>query len=271
MKICNLGFIGCGNMSQAIIKSLINDKNKAKFEKQDCIFNICVSDLDTVKLDCMKKFGVSTYTDNAEMLCNCDYVLIAVKPQSAADVLTKLNFSGKIVISIMAGTTIAKLANFMPNAKIIRVMPNLNARIGKSFNAYCYNEISFDDKAIVETILSAFGTVQKVEESQMNAITGLTGSAPAFVFKFIKALVDEGINNGFNTEDARKMALATVIGSAQLVESENTKSLEDLIESVCSKGGTTIEGIKFLNEKDFENNVRGAVNKAKLRASELQN
>ncbi len=108
-----------------------------------------------------------------------------------------------------------------------------------------------------------------VEESQLDEITGLTGSSPAFVFMMLKALIDKGIECGFTDTEAQNMAIATVLGSATLLQATSQPDLTALIDSVCSKGGTTIEGVRYLQAQQFEDTVKTAVEKAILRAKEL--
>lgn len=260
MKNYTIAIIGCGNMAQAILKSL----------KSENTVNICpiVTDIDEHKLATMKSYAETT-TNNAYAVKKADYVLIAVKPQTAPELLSKLELSDKIIISIMAGVKLATLHTLTGSNKIIRVMPNLNAKIRQSYNAYAYSGITEEEKRFTELLLGSFGVAQQVEEEQLDAVTGLTGSSPAFVFMFIKSFIETGVSLGFSYDTARKMALSTIIGSAELIQANKNINIIDMIDSVCSKGGTTIEGVKYLKEKNFENITSTAIIKAVERAKEL--
>lgn len=269
MKIYNLGVIGCGNMSQAILKALVKSENRDIMQKNGYELGLNVSDTDAEKLDVMHKLGVKIFTDNDEMIKKCDYILLAIKPQVARQVLETFDFGNKIVISIMAGINLLTLNKITKCDKLARVMPNLNAKIGESFNAYCTQNLNDEQTNFIQLLLSSFGRAVKLEENMFNGVTGLTGSSPAFVFMFLKSFIDQGIASGFSPIVARQMAVAAIIGSVRLVESEPNTDINLLIDSVCSKGGTTIEGVNFLRENNFEDTVKNAIEKAIKRSEEL--
>lgn len=265
MKNYKLGIIGCGNMSQAIIHSLTSEYNTI-------VPQLIVSDLNMDTLNSIKSKRVTVTLDNRELVNSSNFVLLAVKPQAAASVLNSIDFSNKVIISIMAGVSIDKIIEMVNDTtdKIIRVMPNLNARIGASYNAYSISNITDTEEKFVSSILNSFGTANRVKEPQLNKVTGISGSGPAFVFKFIQAFIESGVEQGFDFTTARQMALETISASVALVDGENDTSIQNLIESVCSKGGTTIQGINFLESHNFNDIVKGAINKSILRAGELE-
>lgn len=276
MKKYKIGFIGYGNMAQSIVKSLANkDVIKSLPPLIRCKFDLCVSDPDDAKLMCAPK-GVTTTKSNNELVAKSDYVVIAVKPQSAEKALSGLDFTGKVVLSIMAGTSVKKLEKLTKSNKIVRVMPNLNARIGQAASAYCTSGVSAEEERVALAILLSFGSASRVEEDQMDAFTGLCGSGPAFVFKFISAYVQNAIENGFSRSDAVEMAISTIAGSVNLISHTLSKAdddplliIKELVTAVCSKGGTTIEGVNYLDENEFEGIVVGAIAKATARAKEM--
>lgn len=268
MKNYSLAILGCGNMAQAIIRALSSEKAKADFAAQNIRPEIIVSDLDESKLAAVSGLAETTQ-DNVYAVSRADYILLAVKPQSAPAMLEKLNLADKTVISIMAGVTLDTLEKLAASKKTVRVMPNLNARVYKSFNAYAHKGLGKDELEFTKLLLGSFGTAAEVKESELNAVTGLTGSSPAFVFMFLKSFIDTGVSLGFCASEAREMALAAVIGSAELVKASEGADLDDMINSVCSKGGTTIEGVKHLREKEFEKITSDAIIKAVERAKEL--
>ena len=258
MKRVNVGFIGYGNMAKAIAAS----------------FSSCG------KTDGIRAYDVSPSAPdgNAEMCASAselvsrsDVVFLSVKPQSAADALSGLDFSGKIVVSIMAGTNIAKLRSLCKGAeKIVRVMPNLCARVGKSVNAYCPVGLDEEETKLAEDLLSCFGLAEKFDESYFDVITGLTGSSPAYTFRYARALTECGVRNGMTFEQARDMSLYCVSACMDMLSSASSlDEMQTMINNVCSKGGTTIEGIYALDKGNFDELVISAVNTAISRSREL--
>lgn len=267
MKKIKLGFIGCGNMAQAIIRALSGERQKQNATERGIEFCLAYSD-PMLPNGIVAPSAAACVPDNDALVKESDIVVIAVKPQTAPDILPALDMKNKVIVSIMAGVTVDKLKKLTGSSQIVRVMPNLNARIGKSFNAYTMSGISDETEDVVRLVLESFGTAAKVAENKLNAVTGLTGSSPAFVFMFIKALADAGERLGFDAATARQMAVAAVNGSAELVASCDT-DLGELIASVCSKGGTTVEGVNYLNSVDMQGAVGEAVARAVKRAEEL--
>ncbi len=271
MKNCNLGIIGCGNMAQAVIESISAGGMRAYEQASEIKVNVFVSDPDCEKVSAvLKKFGeLRAAKDNAELVETCEYILLAVKPQVYSDALKGISFSGKTVISIMAGVPVAKLRENLGAQKVVRVMPNLNAKILKSYNAYCSDGLGAPEKAFTRALLSSFGIAVEVPEKRINAVTGLTGSGPAFVFMFFKAFVEVAEKNGFSRAEALQAAESVISSSAQNLAADVSVDIDRMIDSVCSKGGTTIEGVNFLREKDFVSVTEEAIERAIKRAEEL--
>lgn len=263
-----IAFIGCGNMARAVISSMTNPTSVAALKANGKVFCITAADRDEVKLMPIKDLCAVTL-DNAKAVAESDYVFIAVKPQDAEAALRDLDLKDKTVISIMAGVSVDRLKQLTGSKRIVRVMPNLNARVGESFNAFVVSGIEDGApmQAVLE-ILGSFGAYCQIEESEMDAVTGITGSGPAFVFMAVKAFYDEAIAHGFNAAQAKSMAVQTVLGSVLTVE-KSTEDLDALVSSVCSKGGTTIEGVEYLNENKFESILRGAIEKSIARSKEM--
>lgn len=271
MKKYNLGIIGCGNMSSAIIRAITGDAVSYLLKQNGIKFDVFVSDADKAKLDAIRTAKIATFADNAELVAVSNIIILAVKPQAAAEALKGIDFSGKIVISIMAGTNLKALKALLGGStdKIVRVMPNLNAKVCQSVNAYCCSGLNEEEEETVVNILGSFGQYFKVHESKMNAITGISGSGPAFVFMFINSFIEKAVDYGFDRQTAKEIALQTICGCAETIR-YNEGSISDLVASVCSKGGTTIEGVKYLREKDFENTVKEAIMKSEKRSEELE-
>jgi len=264
-KQFKLGVIGCGFMARAILKGVVlSDFIREK--------KIIVSDKLQENLDEVKYLGVATTTDNEYVAQNSEYLLLAIKPQNFNEVAQDIkNVTVGNVMSIMAGVkkeTIRKSIGLF--SRIARVMPNLPSTIGSGAMAVDMSDFSQDVNAseFIYKLLDCLGKVVVVNENQIDAVTGISGSAPAYVFMFIDALVDAGIKNGLSKVQAINLVTQTLIGSAEMVE-RNEKSIPDLVMSVCSKGGTTIEAVKVLEEKGFRSIVDEAVTACIKRSEEL--
>ena len=252
-----LGFIGSGNMGQAMIGGVV----KAKlFESRDII----VSDRDQAKLETIQKtYGVQTTTDSLEVARKADLLILAVKPniypqvlESIKDVLTPK----KIIITIAAGVAIAEVESIIgPEAKIVRTMPNTPALVNEGMSALCPNSnVAEGDLAEVKAIYESFGKAEIVEEKLIDSVVGISGSSPAYVFMFIEALADAGVLGGMARDKAYKFAAQAVLGSAKMVL-ETGRHPGDLKDMVCSPGGTTIEAVATLESEGFRQAVIKAV------------
>ena len=252
-----IGFIGAGVMASAIISGLLN----AKFVQPS---NICASNIIT--------------TDNALVVAQSDIIIIAVKPDVVGPVLDDLStklapevFEKKCFISIAAGISIHAIEARLPQTTkgIIRVMPNTACMVGMSASAYAANSrTSRQDKDICEKIFSSVGTICEVDEKLMDAVTGLSGSGPAYVFMFIEALADGGVRMGLPRAAALQLAAQTVKGAATMVLETQTHPGQ-LKDQVCSPGGTTIAGVEALEEHSFRAAAMSAVVAASKRGISL--
>ena len=256
----SIGFIGCGNMASAIIKSLQKSNN----------YKINIFDPDATKTAEFSQCA-SVYESCNKMVFDSDIVFIAVKPQVASSALNGLDFTEKIAVSVMASITINTIKAFTNNTtnKIVRIMSNLNARFNKAFTGFCHEGLSETELSEIIAILDCLGEFACVDESKMNAITAIAGSGPAFVYKFIKALTDAGVNLGLEYFDSLNMAITTISGSLDSIKSTDSPNLDKMISAVCSKGGTTLAGIDVLDRFEFENVVRKCVDSATNRAEEI--
>ena len=231
---------------------------------------IIVSDTDRQRLVELSNSKITTTTDNSQVVANSKYILLAVKPQSAKEVFAGIDFRDKILISIMAGVSIARLRDMAKGVKgVARVMPNLNAVVGYSANAVCFDGLADTEKKFIMRFCDMFGVTLKANENDINIITGLSGSGPAFVYKFIKSLISAGVEGGLSEDHAKGLALSTILGSACLIGQTEVSEIDSIIYQVCSKAGTTIEGVKYLDEAGFEDIVKEAVLRAKRRSEEL--
>lgn len=265
-KQFKLGIIGCGFMAQSILKGVILSDFLTERK-------IIVSDISHEKLSEVDFLGVQTTTDNVNVVQNSEFLLLAVKPQNFDDVVKSLHgVKPNKVISIMAGVKINKIKNALgaSGVKVARCMPNLPCSIGSGALGVDMTDFNdnLDDLEFISNIFNCLGTVLSTDESKMDAITGISGSGPAYVFMFIDSLVDAGIKQGLSKDEAKILAVQTILGSAEMVERDE-ESIAELIKSVCSKGGTTIEGIKVLEEKSFRTIISDAVEACVNRSKEL--
>lgn len=262
-----LGFIGFGNMANAIYNGVIND---GFLEKTD----ILIYDIDKEKLNSAQKSGILTANSNEDVVENCEYVILAIKPQQAQGIFSGLKCADNIIISIMAGIKKQALKKFFKNCAVVRCMPNSPALIGKGMTAIdCSDLESQNDsynlkKQFVLSVFSSIGETAEVDDELMDAVTAVSGSGPAYVYLFVDALIKAGVSNGLSYETSKKLTLQTICGSAEMVKKSDKKT-EDLINAVCSKGGTTIEAVKVFKDKKFEEIISDAVNSCYNRSKEL--
>ena len=256
-----LGVIGAGNMAYAIVGGIING---GILKPSD----IAISDIDAQKLKAFAKLGVYTQTDNVSLSVNCENLLFAVKPQIAQTVFNEIESSvtANTVISIMAGITLSKLKAALGNRNYARIMPNTPALVGKGMSAIAFSENFYSD--FVMNIFRSVGEAIQLDESRFDAVTSLSGSGPAYVYTFIKALIDGGMSGGLDFETSEQLALQTVLGAVEMIKTSD-KPINELIDAVCSKGGTTIQAIDSFREDGLENIIKNGMNKCLNRSVEL--
>ncbi|MEJ2698958.1 MAG: pyrroline-5-carboxylate reductase [Desulfuromonadales bacterium] len=261
-----IGFIGGGNMAEAIIRGLLRGTFPAN--------EITVAEPgEERRAFIADRYGVAVLTDNREVVKGCDLVVLAIKPQIARVVLEEIAVAfsdDKLLVSILAGTSTGTLEEPFGGApRVIRAMPNTPALVGEGATALCPGRFAtVDDLLAARHLFESVGTVQVVNEGQMDAVTGLSGSGPAYVFTFIEALADGGVEEGLPRDAALALAVQTVLGAARLVR-EGGEHPAVLRDRVCSPGGTTIAGMKALEERGFRAALMAAVEGAAGRSREL--
>jgi pyrroline-5-carboxylate reductase len=262
-----LGFVGGGQMAEAMVRGILSAGLVAKE-------NIMVVEPNTQRSEYLQgEYGI-VCAKNAEALCrNCTVLVVAVKPQMAEQVLTPYRSSitaKHLIISIMAGVPLQVLSNYFAEpVRLIRVMPNTPALVLAGASAFSPNQLATtDDRAIASALFSAVGTCVEVPESQLDAVTGLSGSGPGYVFTFIEAMIDGGVLAGLPRPVAEQLVLQTVYGSAKLAL-ETGEPAAVLKGKVTSPGGTTIAGLQVLEEGAFRGVVMGSVEAATARSKEL--
>ena len=260
-----VGIIGAGNMGEAIIRGLI-EKDVVKSTQ------IIVSDIDQDKITYMvEKYNVAGSSSNKRVVENSEIIFLAVKPKDFEKTLEPIKESfteDKILISVLAGIKIEQIKKILEKPYIVRIMPNTPALIGEGAIGVSFDKIEEDKKVQILKILNALGVVVEAEESLMDTITGLSGSGPAYVFMFIEALIQGGIKGGLSYNQAKELAVQTVLGAAKLVK-ELDEHPAVLRDKVSSPAGTTIYALHKLEEKGLKDAVISAVEEATKRSKEL--
>ena len=254
-----IGFIGAGNMAGAIIRGMV----AGGFHGSD----ILVYDTDAAKMAALfEECGVCV-CQSGEEACGGDAVVLAVKPQVFPTLLPalaeELHRSQPLVISIAAGKTLEYIEhNIGSGLPLVRVMPNIAAKVGEAMSAFCGNELVRDDhRSIVRLVFEAVGEVIELEEKLFSAFSAIAGCSPAFTLLYVDALAEAGVRYGIPKQTALKIAAQAVLGTTRLLQ-EGTQHPRELIDQVCSPGGTTIEGMCALQREGFEAAVLAAAQAA---------
>ena len=248
-----IGFIGCGNMAQAIIAGLID--NRTFFPAE-----IIASDKNREVLEAVReKYGIHTTSNNSELVLESETLVFAVKPQvlpSVIDEIADVVGEQKLIISIVAGYSITRILNlFGKDVKIVRTMPNTPALVGEAMTAMCCSgNVTSVEREYAAKILASFGNVEVVPESLMDAVVAVSGSSPAYVAMFIEAMADAAVAEGMPRKQAYVFAEQAVLGTAKLLLKTGMHPAE-LKDMVCSPAGTTIEAVRVLEEKGFRSAV----------------
>lgn len=267
MKNGMIGFIGLGNMAKAMIGGMLekgaadagNIIGSAKTEK-------------TAK-EAAGQLHIQTTTDNRRVAESAEILFLAVKPQFMAEVASEIKdciTDDILIVSIAAGKTIEELtAMFGKELRLIRCMPNTPALVGEGCTGVCRNEnVTEEEMERVMKLLTSFGTASEVREELMDAVVGVSGSSPAYVFLFIEAMADSAVAAGMPRRQAYEFAAQAVLGSAKMVL-ETGKHPGELKDMVCSPAGTTIEAVKVLEEKGFRGIVMDAALACVKKSKEL--
>ena len=249
-----LGFIGCGNMAQAMITGILTQKVVSPQE-------LIVSNPREEKTAKLKdEFGIITTTDNKEVAKQSDILVLSVKPQVYPAVIKE----------IAAGVSMeAAERQFGKEVKIVRVMPNTPALVGEGMSGLCCNEyVTEEEFDLVHKIFESFGKAEKITENLMDAVVGVSGSGPAYVYMFIEAMADAAVAQGLPRKQAYTFAAQTLLGSAKMVL-ETGQHPGELKDAVCSPAGTTIEAVNVLEKKGMRSAVIEAVTAAAKKNHQL--
>jgi pyrroline-5-carboxylate reductase len=259
-------FIGAGRMASAIVKGLLEKEHYTPEEIA------CTCGDDPTGPALAEVTGIHYLPDITSALYETDAVVLACKPQQfdAIDPALAHAASGKLILSILAGTPLARLSKKFAHARnVVRTMPNTPGQIGAGVTAFApLRELSGKDSAIVENTLSSLGNYHEVEESDLDAVTALSGSGPAYVFEFAAALREAGIKAGLPAPLAESLSIDTLLGAAMLL-ADSEDSAEELRNAVTSPNGTTAAALDVLQKAGFRDVIDQAIAAAKARSVEL--
>ncbi|MFO0695617.1 MAG: pyrroline-5-carboxylate reductase [Polyangiales bacterium] len=262
-----IAFLGGGNMATAMIQGLLARDTVAKEEL------FVTEPVEAQRSSLETRFGIRTGTDNRAAVADADVIVLAVKPQVVTHVLVDIRDSvrpGTLVISIAAGVPIETLQAGLPaGTHVVRTMPNTPALVGHGATGLAPGRTATEENlALAKTLFDSIGLSVVVPEHMLDAVTGLSGSGPAYVFLFIEALADGGVRSGLPRDAALRLAAQTVLGSARMVL-ETGKHPGELKDMVTSPGGTTIAGVHALENAGFRGATIDAVKAATDRSAEL--
>lgn len=264
--LSSVGFIGAGKMATAIMDGLVAKSVVSTPESIACsdVFEMAVTDA--------SKKGYHATKSNQEVCQRSkDAIILAVKPNIIPDICADVMNAGgsALIISVAAGVTLETLEKNLPGRRVVRVMPNTACLVGEAASGYAMGSLcNADDNQIVQLIFGSCGLAREFKEVLLNAVTGVSGSGPAYVFQFIEALADGGVRAGLPREDAVLLAAQTLKGAAEmvLVTGMHPGQLKDM---VCSPGGTTITGVDELEKGGLRTTVMQAVKSATRRSMQL--
>lgn len=259
-------FLGAGAMAGAMVRGLIS-ANAAKPEDISCI-----GGADPTAGNLARATGIRAVTTFAELLGGADVMVLACKPQNLESLPPELSVltKDKLVISIVAGKRLSTIARLFPEARnLVRVMPNTPAQIGAGTSGWCtLSALTESDEGIATTLLGAMGRAVRIDEADMDALTAISGSGPAYVFEFTAALREAGVEAGLSSETASILAQETVLGAARLM-ARSEDSPETLRDRVTSPNGTTFAALQVFARRGFRDLIREAVTAARDRSKEL--
>lgn len=260
-----IGIIGCGNMGGAILKGALASGVLAPEQAY-------VYDISPAAMEMAKGLGVNLAADDEEVCANSDIILLAVKPQNAAEALAmcKKALDGKALMSIVAGVTVERLQNMIDGTpRILRIMPNTPALVFEGAFALCSdNDFTAEELAAAKAIYEKIGVVEMIPEKLIDAVCGLSGGGPAYAAMFIEALADGGVKNGLPRATAYRLAAQTCLGTAKMILETGIHpgALKDM---VTSPGGTTIEGCEALERGGMRYAVIDCINVATEKSKKL--
>ncbi len=253
-------------MAEAIVTSLLSNGFNSK--------SIKVNDPDAQRREVFENLDIATFTDNLTSTTNTDFVLLCTKPNEFINVAREVQgqFSKECtIISIMAGISTIRIASQLGHSKVVRVMPNLPAQIGKGTSVwFATDSVDKSSTTYVKNMLKTFGSEFEVKnEALIDVATAISGSGPAYVFLFMESMQDVGVELGFTVKQARDIAVNTVLGASEFASQNSNIHLAQLKNAVTSAGGTTAAALSAMEESGFRASVIKGIKKAFARSIEL--
>lgn len=254
-------------MASAIIKGILgSDKDENYIVRGS---EVC----EEFAKSAVQRLGIEVLTDNKELVKNSDIVFIATKPNSVVEVLEEIKEQltpEKLLVSIAAGVSTEKIGNVIPQNRVIRVMPNTPALVNLGMFGVCKGKNASDsDLELIEELLSVLGRCITVEESQIDIVTAISGSGPAFFYQVIEDMARAGEKLGLDYEKSLILAAQTALGSAQMVFSRGETTVQTLIDNVATKGGCTYVGICEMKEQHSDKLFYDVIDKTTQKANAL--
>lgn len=262
-----IGFIGCGKMASAIIKGVLSACCKPDVEIKGSEVNCEIAEL------AQSRLGIEVLTDNRFLTIDSDVIFLATKPNYVPQVLEEIKDEitpDKLVVSIAAGISTEKIENILGQRRVIRVMPNTPALVQEGMSGVCKGAYATEEDAeFVMKLLSNIGKVIEVEESQIDIVTAISGSGPAFFYQVIEDMARAGEKLGLEYEKCLLLATQTALGSAKMVMNRGELSVQTLIDNVATKGGCTFVGIQTMKEENSDKLFYEVIEKTAVKANEL--
>lgn len=262
-----IGFIGCGKMASAIIKGVLSACCKPEVEIKGSEVNCEIAEL------AQNRLGIDVLTDNRLLTIDSDVIFIATKPNYVSQVLEEIKDEitpEKLVVSIAAGVSTEKIEKIIGQRRVVRVMPNTPALVQEGMSGVCKGAYaSEEDAQFVMNLLSNIGKVIEVEESQIDIVTAISGSGPAFFYQVIEDMARAGEKLGLEYKKSLLLATQTAIGSAKMVLNRGELPVQTLIDNVATKGGCTFVGIQTMKEENSEKLFFDVIDKTATKANEL--
>lgn len=262
-----VGFLGCGNLAQSLIKGLVEKKVIPNH-------HIFASNRSSGKLQKVKDlYGIEIVSDNELLIDQCDVIILAMKPQDLSAAIDPISSSfndGQIVISLAAGIGLRALQKKLPQTRLVRLMPNTPTVINRGVLSYVMNEDQDSLETVIEDLFSQLGYCLKVsDEEQLEAVMVSSASGTGFIFELMTYWQDWIEERGFEPEVARRIVVETFLGTAMLASQSKEQPIEELLNKVVSKKGVTAAGLESMRELEIERLLRYSFEKAALRNQEL--
>jgi pyrroline-5-carboxylate reductase len=262
-----IGFIGCGKMASAIINGIISSGFVQKNNIKGSEINPEIAE------NAQKRLGIDVLTDNKALVMDSDIIFLVTKPNQVSDILEEIKSEltqEKLLVSIAAGVSTTKIENIIGRQRVVRVMPNTPALVLEGMSGVCKGSFATEeDLDFVADLLSNIGKAIKVTEEQMDIVTAISGSGPAFFYKVIEDMARAGEKLGLDYEKSLTLATQTALGSAKMIFNRGETPVQTLIDNVATKGGCTFVGISVMNDEKSSELFYDVISQTTKKASEL--